>query len=818
MATRTHSYWPAAFAVAGVLVLIIALPSQWKQGWAPGWLSPDFHLGLDLAGGTQLDFRISENEIEEQIRSINEEIAQLEAQGGSPEQIAQLTADRAIVEQQRQNLVEAIRTVLERRINALGVSEATITPSYLGGERHLLVECPGVVNVQECIETVGKTIQLEFKEEFTEATEEYEASVRAKVDEAMRRITQSGVSLAVVGQDTGDDLGMGYEDSRWYFNDELPAGMEAVWDRVPADGVLRTEGSITVQTADAQGQPVEQTVRGVFLAEVITPRTQTGRVIQEAPVAFGIIAGSDENAEQRLEENTALDAPLSARLIGALRTMQQGELKVVPMDDGSAQLVFLRQMTPGREEVEVSHILVAYQGANSAPADTARTKEQALTRAQQLKEQLNAGGNFEEIARAQSDGPSAANAGKLGAITHGDLVPSFEQVAFSQAVGIVSDPVETPFGYHLIRVDNPPVTTPDRASFDLLTFTGGDAETRANQTLDDMQQGRVTRSEDAVQLRTLFFSLMPTGWKDTPLDGKHFRSAAVMLDPTTNIPIVQITFDQEGGRLFQEMTKNNIGKRIAIFVGGELISAPTVQSEIIGGTAVITGSASLEEARLLAQDLNTGAIPAPIHLSGQRTVEATLGEEALRTSVLAGFFGMIVVMLYMLFVYRLLGVIASVALFIYALIFLAVLKLPLFLFTDQYVVLTLAGAAGLILSIGMAVDTNVLVYERVKEELKKGKMLKTAVDIGFEKAWPSIRDSNVSTIITCVLLFIIGSSIVRGFAVTLGLGVLISMFTGMIISRWICRRVAAMPVANNPSLFPGTRRENKYQDFDEDSA
>lgn len=807
MASRSPSFWPVAAAIVGVLVVVIALPAQWKQGWAPSWLNPEFHLGLDLAGGTQLDFRISESEIEEQLRTIDAEIARIEAEGGSAEAVAQLRADRQIVEQQRTNLVEAIRTVLERRINALGVSEATITPSYVGDERHLLVECPGVVDVQECIATVGKTIQLEFKEEFTEATAEYEASVRAKVDEAMRRISQSGVTLAVIGQDMGDDLGVGYEEGRWYFRDELPKGMEAVWDRNPQSGIFRGEGSITVPTQNAQGQIVDQEVPGVFLAEVLTARTQTGRVIQEAPVAFDIIARSGTGITQRFEDNVALDAPLSARLIGAVRGMQQGDLKVVPMDDGSAQLVFLRQKTPGREEVDVSHILVAYKGANTAPAEVTRTKEEALARAQQLKQQLTGGANFEEIARTQSDGPSKANAGKLGAITHGDLVPSFEQVAFSQAVGVISDPVETPFGYHLIRVDKAPVTTPDRATFDALTFAGANAESRANEALEDMQQGRVTRSEDAVKVRTLFFSLQPTGWKDTPLDGKHFRSAAVTLDPTTNIPIVQITFDAEGGRLFQEMTRNNIGKRIAIFVGGELVSAPTVQSEIIGGTAVITGSANFEEARLLAQDLNTGAIPAPIHLTGQRTVEATLGAEALRTSVLAGFFGMIAVMLYMFLVYRLLGLIANVALLIYAVIFLALLKLPLFLFTDQYIVLTLAGAAGLILSIGMAVDTNVLVYERIKEELKKGKMLKTAVEIGFEKAWSSIRDSNVSTLITCALLFIIGSSIVRGFAVTLGIGVLISMFTGMVISRWICRRVAQTALADNPAFFPGAKRD-----------
>lgn len=813
MANRSPRFWPAVTIVAGILALIVALPTGWKQSWAPSFLQPDFHLGLDLAGGTQLDFRISESEIDEQLKTIDAEIAKVESENGSNERLTQLRNERTVVLQQQQNLVEAIRTVLERRINSLGVSEATITPSYVGGEKHLLVECPGVVDVQQCIATVGKTIQLEFKEEFTEATAEYQGAVRGKAADALRRITASGVSLAVVGEDLGDDLGMGYEPGRWVFRDLLAEGLDSVWDRTPAQGVVQLEGSLTVPVAGENGAVTEQKIPGVFLVEVLQGRTQTGRVIQDATTAFNVLATSGSGVTQGTKENVTLDAPLSARLIGALRGSPQGDLKVAAMEDGSAKLLFVRQYTAGKRVVDVSHILVAYKGASAAPEAVTRTKEEALARANDLKKQLDGGASFEEIARTQSDGASAASAGKLEGVAPGDLVPSFEEVAFSQAAGKISEPVETAFGYHLIRVDKVPYQTPDQVSYNELTFTGADAEERANKALDDLQNGKVTRMEEAVYLRTLFFSLQPTGWKDTPLDGKHFRSAAVTLDPTTNIPVVQITFDEEGGKIFQELTKNNVGKRIAIFVGGELVSAPTVQGEIIGGTAVITGSANIQEAQLLAQDLNTGAIPAPIYLSGQRTVEATLGAEALRTSVIAGVAGMIVVMLYMFFVYRLLGLIANAALLIYAVTFIALMKLPLFLVTDQYVVLTLAGAAGLILSIGMAVDTNVLVFERIKEELRKGKMLKTAVEIGFDKAWSSIRDSNVSTIITCALLFLIGTSIVRGFAVTLGLGVIISMFTGMVISRWIARKVADSSLATKASLLPGMTPEEKPQDM-----
>ena len=270
-------------------------------------------------------------------------------------------------------------------------------------------------------------------------------------------------------------------------------------------------------------------------------------------------------------------------------------------------------------------------------------------------------------------------------------------------------------------------------------------------------------------------------------------------------------FDTEGGKMFGELTKANIGKRIAIFVGGDLVSAPVVQQEITGGTAIITGSANFDEARLLAQDLNTGAIPAPIHLVGQYTVEATLGEAALQTSLWAALLGTIILMIYMVVVYRLLGVLANIALLVYAFLFFVLLNLPLFLFSDNYIVLTLAGMAGIILSLGMAVDANVLVFERMKEELRKGKLVKTAVETSFVHAWPAIRDGNVSTLITCAILFLIGTSIVRGFAITLGLGVVLSMFTAITVTRWMLRKIAVTDIANRTELFGVKRNSAEIQ-------
>ncbi|MDD5739680.1 MAG: protein translocase subunit SecD [Candidatus Peribacteraceae bacterium] len=321
----------------------------------------------------------------------------------------------------------------------------------------------------------------------------------------------------------------------------------------------------------------------------------------------------------------------------------------------------------------------------------------------------------------------------------------------------------------------------------------------------DLQAGKIQQIEDALALRTIFFSLLPTGWKDTTLTGKHFRSAAVTTDPTTNLPIVQIAFDDEGAKLFQELTKKNVGKRIAIFVGGDLVSAPTVQTEIAGGTAIITGSGNFEEAQKLSQDLNTGAIPAPIYLIGQQTIEATLGGEALTASLKAALIGVIILMIYMIILYRFLGILADVALLGYALLFVVILKLPLFFFSSQYIVLTLAGMAGIILSIGMAVDANVLIFERIKEELRKGKLVTTAVEVGFKRAWPSIRDGNASTLLTCAILFMIGTSIVRGFSITLGMGVLMSMFTAITVTRWLIRKTSHLAFTKNSRLLVGIR-------------
>ncbi|MCK5471929.1 protein translocase subunit SecD, partial [Candidatus Gracilibacteria bacterium] len=265
--------------------------------------------------------------------------------------------------------------------------------------------------------------------------------------------------------------------------------------------------------------------------------------------------------------------------------------------------------------------------------------------------------------------------------------------------------------------------------------------------------------------------------------------------------------DSAGVDLFAEITKRNLQKPIAIFLDGlpiidtngdgEITAsdpayAPIVQSEIVNGQAVISGLKSYEEANQLVQNLNTGAIPAPVKLAGQFTVGATLGAEALTTSLRAGIYGLLAVVVFMILFYRLPGIIASLSLAIYGVLLLFALQI-------FGVVFTLAGVAGVILSIGMAVDANILIFERMKEELRLGKSLTRSVEDGFARAWTSIRDSNVSSIITCIILFWFGSSIIQGFALTLAVGILLSMFSAITVSRNFLR--IAVSLVKNEKFY-----------------
>ena len=269
-----------------------------------------------------------------------------------------------------------------------------------------------------------------------------------------------------------------------------------------------------------------------------------------------------------------------------------------------------------------------------------------------------------------------------------------------------------------------------------------------------------------------------TGWAPTGLTGKDVKKALISTNPGGQW-VVSLEFNDKGTKKFGQLTQELVGKPMAIFFNGDMQSAPVIQEPILGGHAQISGGDSgfaYEEAKKMVDLLNAGALPVPAKIIEESLVGPTLGADSIAKSKTAGIIGIGLVMIFMLLYYRLPGAIADVALIIYSLLVFAVFKIV-------PVTLTLAGIAGFILSIGMAVDANILIFERTKEELKAGRTLFTAINAGFDRAFTSIFDSNMTTIITCVILYFLGTSIIKGFALTLIIGVLISMFTAITVTK-----------------------------------
>ncbi len=319
---------------------------------------------------------------------------------------------------------------------------------------------------------------------------------------------------------------------------------------------------------------------------------------------------------------------------------------------------------------------------------------------------------------------------------------------------------------HRIIVELPGVDDPTEA----LALVGQTAELEFQlvQTIES-EEGPLTQ-------------LVPTG-----LSGKQLKRAGVQFDPQTNEPTVGIEFDAEGSELFGQITTENSGQLLAIFLDGNILMAPQINEPIYGGQAVITGGFTIDEAKQLSIQLNAGALPVPITVLEQRTIGASLGAESVQKSVQAGLIGIIFVVIFMVAYYQVPGVLASLALTIYALLTIAVYKL-------LGVTITLPGIAGLLLSIGMAVDANILIFERMKEELRVQKPFESAMELGFGRAWDSIKDANVVTLATAVVLinplnfsFLNTSGMVRGFGVTLFIGVLLGLFTGVVVTRTLLR-------------------------------
>ncbi len=269
----------------------------------------------------------------------------------------------------------------------------------------------------------------------------------------------------------------------------------------------------------------------------------------------------------------------------------------------------------------------------------------------------------------------------------------------------------------------------------------------------------------------------------TGLTGQYLDQATLEFNQTTMQPIIGLQFNAEGSKLFEEITKNNIGKVIAIFLDGSAISTPVVNEAISGGRAVINGEFTAEEARQLVGRLNSGALPVPVTLVSTESIGPTLGADALRAGMHAGLIGILAIMLLLVLWYRLPGLIAAVSLLVYTAVMLALFKyIP--------VTLTSAGIAGFIISLGMAVDANILIFERTKEELRAGKNLKDSISEGFSRAWTSIRDGNISSMLSAIILFLFGTTLIKGFAIVFGLGVLVSMLSAITVSRVFLKAIA----------------------------
>ena len=418
--------------------------------------------------------------------------------------------------------------------------------------------------------------------------------------------------------------------------------------------------------------------------------------------------------------------------------------------------------------------ILEFKEQSTTVPDTSATDKynaDAKKKAEGLLQRAKAGENFAALATQYSeDEGSKASGGDLGWFGKGTMVKEFEDSVFALKLNQVSPQlVQSQFGYHIIK------KTGERQG-------ANGPEVQASHILIKTQ---TPPAADA--------------WVTTQLSGKQLTRASVEFDQNTGLPQVNLTFDDEGRELFAEITGRNVGKPVAIFLDGAPISVPTVQQAITGGSAIITGNFTLPEAKQLAQRLNSGALPVPVKLLTQEKIDATLGKASVQKSLLAGLLGIVLVAFFMIIYYRLPGLLAVLALTLYSGITLAIFKLV-------PITLSLPGIAGYILSIGMAVDANVLIFERLREELRADKPLTQAIEEGFKRAWTSIRDSNVSSLITAFILMWFGTSLVKGFAITLILGILVSMFSAITVTRTLLRLIAVGRVTRWRFLFGVARK------------
>lgn len=663
------------WGVVGILVLLAVctaydMPSYFNKAidkanavtnlGLPKMPDNPFKLGLDLQGGAHLVYQADVS---------------------------------SIVEGDRSASVEGVRDVIERRVNGMGVGESVVQTNKVGNDYRIVVELPGVTDVQEAIKMIGGTPILEFKEQNTTPARELTAEEKKQLND---------------------------------FNAAAQKKANEALNKIKANADFATVA--TEYTEDTVGKN-----NGGYLGYV-----------KEMSAYYDLYTWA--------------------------KTAKVGEVKKDLLKTSNGYNVVKRGAEQdGDLEVAASHILICYLGSVNCE-NPQYTKDQAKAKAEEIFTIVNAN-NFADLAKQFSADPGSKDkGGDLGTFGKGLMVKEFEDAVFKATAGQIVGPVETQFGFHIIYK-------------------------KGEQKAKDIEIWRIF-----VSTKTEADILPPPDeWKDTGLSGKQLKRSEVVSDPTTGAVQVSLQFNDEGTKLFADITGRNVDKPVAIFLDGKPISEPRVNEPIRNGQAVISGSFDLNEAKVLSQRLNAGALPVPVELISQETVGATLGAESLNKSLYAGLIGTLVVMLFMILYYRLPGLVSVIALVLYASLILAVSKLI-------GVTLTLSGIAGFIMSVGMAVDANVLIFERTKEELRLGKSLKTATEEGFIRAWSSIRDSNLSTLISCVILIWFGSSFVQGFAMTLTIGVLVSMFTAIVATRTMMRFVLPWFKEKGNWLFLGHQR------------
>lgn len=378
------------------------------------------------------------------------------------------------------------------------------------------------------------------------------------------------------------------------------------------------------------------------------------------------------------------------------------------------------------------------------------------------------------------------------------------QLSDTDAVALVGQTVQTDFGQASSSGSTTPAATGTVGSSTPATAASSTPPSTATDTstpggTQSSGAGTPTGTAGTPAAAASPTPAIPSAVFHTVMTGAALKSATATLAPNTSLYEVSFVLTTEGTKTFGDYTTAHVGDILGIVLDKKVISVPRVQNPITNGAGVITGSFNLQTANQLAVQLRYGSLPIPLRVAESKTVGPTLGQDSLNKSTVAGIIGLVVVMLFMALYYRLPGVIADLALLVYATVTFA-------LFKSIPVTLTLPGVAGFVLSIGVAVDANILIFERMKEELRSGRSVYQAIDMGWSRAWPSIRDSNLSTLITCAILFWFGStfgaSIVKGFSLTLALGVGVSLFTAITVTRTFLHVVLdGIRVAENPRLF-----------------